>query len=40
MNTGYERPTDPFENAYVVDLMNSAIDAYRRQFDPEVEWNC
>jgi hypothetical protein len=31
MNTGYCNPLSPFENAYVIDLMRSAIDAVEAQ---------
>ncbi len=28
MCTGYENPTSPFENDYVIDLMDAAVKAY------------
>lgn len=32
MNCGYQDPTDPIENAYVVDLMSAAIEARRDEY--------
>jgi hypothetical protein len=31
MCVGYNDPTDPFENAYIIGLMEEAIDQYRAQ---------